>query len=805
MGQNAVFTVATPDYFAQAKAVILSAAEHNPKLEAFIFLLGENLKKENFRCPGVKVFFFDDLVKENPELYSLAFKLRVFNLCCALKPFFAEQLFRLYPSIKKTVYLDADMMVFSEMSEVFDRLSQASVVLTPHVLDPSKTLNDGFMPSEGRILSSGSFNMGFFAVSRTEEGLHFLRWWRQRTFFKCIRNFSEGYFDDQKWIDLVPGLFPNSHILKHPGYNVAYWNLHERTVTREQEGYRVNSEKLVIYHFSGWNIAQPYILSAHQNRFQLSENPVLKSVFYIYLQTLFKNGSIQKEKPKPPFRFFSNGLEIPEMVRDLYNQCMTSSIDSFGNPFQTSGEKSFFTWILKPDLDGLSPILRSFYNLRPDLRKNFGNLDRAVSKLGLIDWAISNGLAEFQFGPQWQKLLKVAFAQARGLIQGEAPVMRTDASVSNIGHGVNVIGFLNSEKGMGHSVRKTISCLKALSLPIKKYSYHDRRSQNLFQNQMGDFADFSVASSYAVNLIHLNAIDIGFSDQTYLQRMLKNRLNIGYWVWELESFPQKFFPHFRYFDEIWTPSRFSQSSILSQSPIPVVCMPHPISEEYQDRKFQSRKNGPFQFFFSFDFDSGYGRKNPEAVIAAFQLAFPKGSEKVQLMIKAARADMHIDLFRRLKTRIGDDKRIKLVNSVLSPTEYIRMQEQSDCFVSLHRSEGFGLTLLEGMALKKPVIATNYSGSTDFVTNQTGFPVNYRLVAIEQGNAPYEKGGLWADPDVQHAAEQMKLVYLDPKKAASIAEAGYRHVWKNNSIEAISSLYLNRLQLVGLNRLRRLNG
>ncbi len=805
MGPAAVFTVATPNYFAQASTAIQSACTNDPKLEGFIFLLGQNLKKSRFKAKGIKVVFFDDLSEAHPELLQLAFRLPVFNLCCALKPFLAEHLFQENPKLKKVIYIDSDMMVFAPMTEVLSRLDHHPVVITPHLIDRTLTLNDGLNPSEGRILSSGVYNMGFFAVSREKEGLDFLNWWRERTFFKCIRSFSDGYFDDQKWIDLVPSLFPKTHILLHPGYNVAFWNLHERHFSRSGGQVKVNGEDLVVYHFSGWRMDRPGELSVHQNRHTLSTMPELRKIFHIYFQILLKNGSLEFASEEKPFTHFSNGIDIPDMAREIYNQCVARSPSAFQNPFEAAGAKSFFSWLVKPDFDGLSPILRAFYNSRSDLRDNFKDLNSLATRIGFVDWAIANGIREFQFTKPWGKVLKVSFAQARALLQSESSKLQLrKASLPVLGYGVNVIGFLGSEKGVGQSVRRSIDCLQSAAVPVKLFHFRDHRSQNVYRGDMSLPMDHSVNSTFSMNLVHLNAIDVGQLDRTFLGQMFTNRINIGYWVWELDQFPRQFADQFRFFEEIWTPSRFCQNSIGAHSPVPVVCMPHPVPDKYLDFKPAKRKNGPFTFFCSFDFDSGYERKNPEGVVQAFRSAFPKGTESVRLVIKCSRGEKFPELMERLKKKVGTEKRIQIVDSVLDSSQYLNLQAEADCCVSLHRAEGFGLNLLEAMALRKPVIGTNYSGSADFLSNQTGLPVQFKMTTMKDEFFPYPKGSRWADPDVEDAAEQMRFVFENPEKAEMLGKNAFNYVKENHSIEAISKQYFNRLRIVSLYRMRRVN-
>jgi hypothetical protein len=168
------------------------------------------------------------------------------------------------------VYLDPDIQIHSPLDEVWLALESHNAVLTPHLDQP---IEDDKYPSEIDILRTGAYNMGFIGLRRSTETMKFIRWWGKRMEQYCVVDLNGGLFVDQKWMDLLPGLLESTFVLRHPGFNVAYWNIHGRQIQKHGDGYRVNGDPLRFFHFSGYHPRQPERFSKHQNRFELSTLP----------------------------------------------------------------------------------------------------------------------------------------------------------------------------------------------------------------------------------------------------------------------------------------------------------------------------------------------------------------------------------------------------------------------------------------------------------------------------------------------------------------------------------------------------
>jgi glycosyltransferase involved in cell wall biosynthesis len=176
----------------------------------------------------------------------------------------------------------------------------------------------------------------------------------------------------------------------------------------------------------------------------------------------------------------------------------------------------------------------------------------------------------------------------------------------------------------------------------------------------------------------------------------------------------------------------------------------------------------FIFLFTFDYLSHAARKNPQAVIDSFQQAFG-ASEEVLLVIKTVNSDQIRGGVANLKNRIGQSSNIVFLDEYFQYKDLLRLIQLANCYVSLHRSEGLGLGLAEAMKLGTLVIATNYSGNTDFMSAEDALLVDYTLIPVQNGDYPYSKGNVWAEPYQSDAIEQMKYAFTHQLECRLLAQ------------------------------------
>jgi glycosyltransferase involved in cell wall biosynthesis len=272
---------------------------------------------------------------------------------------------------------------------------------------------------------------------------------------------------------------------------------------------------------------------------------------------------------------------------------------------------------------------------------------------------------------------------------------------------------------------------------------------------------------------------------------------IAGWSWELEWFPKEYAEQARLADEVWTPSEFCAAAVrkvMIDRPVlammPGVATP---SAPALPREYFGLRPGRFLVVFLFDMGSAMERKNPLGLIRAFRLAFTP-SDPADLVLKVSRGDARPDEFARLKDA-ADRAGVAVINRVMSREESFGLMAACDCYTSLHRAEGFGFTVAEALLLGKPVVATDYSATTEFLIADTGLPVRYRMVPVGPGQPPYPADAVWAEPDERHAAERLRWAFEHPEEAKALGARAKRYAEVVLSPEAAGRRMADRLRSI----------
>ncbi|MCG5060490.1 MAG: glycosyltransferase [Limnoraphis sp. WC205] len=343
-------------------------------------------------------------------------------------------------------------------------------------------------------------------------------------------------------------------------------------------------------------------------------------------------------------------------------------------------------------------------------------------------------------------------------------------NIQNYSVGANIIGHITGEYGLGEAARCTLRAMEAVEVPFT--ITHDIRVE-WHRNLDRSYVDVSQNNPYLINIVYTNP-DPRWT--ATIAGYLENRYNIGVWAWELHNFPSEWKFAFDLFDEIWTYSNHSAEAISAVSPIPVVKIVPGInlptsSLTREDLKLPKDK---FIFLFIFDFHSIFERKNPLGIIEAFKQAFGKSNKGVLLVIKFSNSHAFPQKLQQLNAATEKLPSIYLIDKHLTKDEVNSLIYHCDCYVSLHRSEGFGLTMAEAMFYGKPTIATAYSSNIEFMNVGNSFMVKYDLASTPEGiGGPYKTGDIWAEPDLEQAASLMKYVFNNYDLAREIgAKAAY---------------------------------
>jgi glycosyltransferase involved in cell wall biosynthesis len=239
-----------------------------------------------------------------------------------------------------------------------------------------------------------------------------------------------------------------------------------------------------------------------------------------------------------------------------------------------------------------------------------------------------------------------------------------------------------------------------------------------------------------------------------------------------------------------------QDAVATKSPVPVVRIPHAIEvdiDETMNRASLGLPEESFLFLMMFDTHSRHERKNPYGAIEAFCKAFQAEDMAVRLVIKINNCTA--EALRAIRKKIGAHQNILMLTSVYSRKEVNAIIANCDCFVSLHRSEGFGFGPAEAMALGKAMMATNWSGNKDYMRPDNCIGINYKLVTIEHDYGPYKKGQLWAEPDLDHAAQTMIKLSSNRNLTASLGLRAKETIAHEFSPQVVGNMMRKRLAAI----------
>lgn len=362
--------------------------------------------------------------------------------------------------------------------------------------------------------------------------------------------------------------------------------------------------------------------------------------------------------------------------------------------------------------------------------------------------------------------------------------------------GVNVFGFIGGEFGLGEAVRLIIKALNKAQIPVSLINYDINTNH---RNNDDTFKNYSNEAIYPINLILLGPSEGKRILTHYPERFFKNKYNIFYLNWESEYIPQEYINNLIFCDEIWVPAQYCKDVISNYCNIPVNIIPYPIDIEINDEKDDEAENfyrkDSFNFFFMFDYNSTLERKNTLNLLNAFEKAFSKTDKSVSLIIKTSKSTKFSKERDMLNTHINGFQNIKIVEKIYDKQTLHKIIKGCDAYISLHRSEGFGLTMAEAMFFGKPVIATNYSGNLEFMNDENSFLVDFKKTKLTSSINNYDANTIWAEPNIDHAAELMKIVKENSDIIKNKATKGRETMLSHLSIKRIANLIDERVEKI----------
>ncbi len=369
-----------------------------------------------------------------------------------------------------------------------------------------------------------------------------------------------------------------------------------------------------------------------------------------------------------------------------------------------------------------------------------------------------------------------------------------------VAEGVDFIGFVKAENGLGESLRLLARACEAESVPFGLANI--ALDMGLRQNESSLDAHLVNRPVHRTRVICANPDSLGEGNYYDGALALPSAYDIGYWYWELEDLPPTWADHGNVIDELWVATDFVAAAARKVISQPVIKLPPPIAVPSPSRIYQRSEFGlgdhEFVFLFTFDFGSFPARKNPEAVVRAFRRAFDANHANARLIVKGHRGHAFPKQRNALIAEMAHDPRITLMEATLSRDALSGLQSVIDCYVSLHRSEGLGLGMAECMALGKPVIATAYSGNLDFTRPENTLLVDYHLTPVRDGEYLEWEGQHWAEPSVEHAAAHMRRLYDDRAFASALGARGQKTVLEEYSVRAAGARIRSRLDAINAN-------
>jgi GT2 family glycosyltransferase/glycosyltransferase involved in cell wall biosynthesis len=361
--------------------------------------------------------------------------------------------------------------------------------------------------------------------------------------------------------------------------------------------------------------------------------------------------------------------------------------------------------------------------------------------------------------------------------------------------GLNVFGPFAAISGLGTAARGLLRALQTTGIPLDLHAFDVSRGTARITP-----AERARAPRYRCNLLLANADQIPQLISLYPAGHFDDAYNIAVWAWELAAFRPDWHMSFAPLDEVWTNSQFELESIGAIAPVPMAKIRLPVeahpANPTEARDFFGIPQDRLVFLVAFDVGSTSARKNPRMVIEAFREAFAI-DENVFLVIKFHSTAMEPAITRQITRALRGADNVLIVADQLSEPDMARLRAACDCFVSAHRSEGFGLNIAEFMALGKPVIATAYSGNLEFFDASVGYPIEYGLTEVQTQAASYFPHYIWADPSRDSLKAQFRAVYEDQKAAWARGRKAAKRIKEMLSPERIGQDMLARLHATGL--------
>ena len=814
-----VLTIATASTLAQARALARSLQRHEPSWLLDVVLVGAaDVPAAELEADGsLRVRSAADIL--DTDLERLIARHDEEDLRVLLVPRLLAAYSR--EDARPLLHLPPSAWVIGGLTPIEAALSSRSVVLAPRMT--ADVPDDGLEPAPLRMEWVGRMDETIMAVDGTAAAESFLVWWAAHT-EASIGSPAGGHGgerpEDRPWLarylELAPARFSTA-VLDDPGFNLSQWNLHERELTERDGEVLVDGRSPArLLNLPGYEPDRPHRLSPFATRVRMSRSPALRELSLRYAEELRRAGWRDADHRRDVGRPLADGTVYDDSLRALHARARALG-ERFGDLFSAEGTAAFSRWLLGPAPEGGAFGINRylFYRIareRPDVLRAYPQIDGADGD-GYVAWCWSFGRHELEIPDRFMPprpghvtALPADAAEGRSpdsthatpdAAEAAPPLGRDSTAAAGDGAlAVRVTGYLGHTLGLGSAARGYVEALGAAGVPVSTVSVplHHLALPDTIAVGYGrqGFADLVHDGRHGFDIVAVNADElpdfVGRLGADYFQGR-----RIGIWGWETNSIPTRWQRAFSLLDEIWVYSRFMAENIGAVAPVPVVALAPPVQAPAAPAQ-ALRLGVPdgFLFLFVFDYLSTVQRKNPVGLIEAFRRAFEPG-EGPQLLLKTINAPLRPLADEEVLWAAHGRPDIHVVDRSLTREELGGVMAACDCYVSLHRSEGFGLTMAEAMAIGKPVIATGYSGNVDFMDAENSYLVDYEVGRVGPDNEIYPPDGEWAEPSVEHAAELMRRVYEDGADAARVGARASDDIARALSPEATGAAMRRRLE------------
>ena len=703
------------------------------------------------------------------------------------------------------VHLPPTSWVLGPLDGLIEPLDEHAVVLAPRMTEDPP--DDGREPTSKTLLRAGRIASDLIALRSGPEAQRFTAWWLA----SCERMYGDlegrrlGLREKHHpwlWRSLELAVArPGAMAIRNPGLGCSAWSLHEHTLSDDGKDLLLDGALPVrLLDLTGFRPDAPWRLHPFLARTRVRRGTALSDLLSRYAALLYAAGWPASAARSAIGQRMTNGLTFDEPIYRLFRLAAALGVE-LGDPLTSAGADALLAWLRSPALrGGEEGVSRYLYHRvlseRLDVVETFPSLQGDDAR-GLLVWAKGPGRVELGIP---DALMDLAHPEKTETTESTKPANEAPAHLASGVRplAVRVSGYMGHVLGLGAAARGYADALQAsgVTLSTASVSLDDLQRPLTHESSYGRHLHEDLISdgAHGAELICVNPDELPLYAEALGAEFFRGR-KIGVWGWETTSIPRRWASAFEFVDEIWVYSRFVADALAPATQKPVMALPPPVSVPSTELA-PERLGVPagFLFLFVFDYSSTIQRKNPVGLVRAFQRAFAD-SEGPQLLIKTINAPRHPLAEDELLWEANGRSDIHVIDRSLSGAERDALMLGCDCYVSLHRSEGFGLTMAEAMAAGKPVIATGYSGNVDFMNAQNSYLIEYEITRVGPDVQIYPADGEWAEPSVGHAAALMREVYEDPARAAQRGAQARADVARELSLAATGAAMRARLEMV----------